>query len=125
MAIEADRVAAPAGELWNRLKRARFVIIAAAAVFGILVAIEAVAPLEALIGFAIIGLASLIGSPEDAVRAGVPRGREAIGLLAMDRVIEAAIAGLPDPAIVLDQQGIVVAFNEHARSIARALAVGE
>jgi two-component system phosphate regulon sensor histidine kinase PhoR len=125
MAIEADRAAAPAGEVWNRLKRARFVIIAAGAVFGILVAIEAVAPLEALIGFAIIGLASLIGSPEDAERAGVPRGREGIGLLAIDRVIEAAIAGLPDPAIVLDQQGIVVAFNEHARSIARALAVGE
>jgi two-component system, OmpR family, phosphate regulon sensor histidine kinase PhoR len=125
MAIEADRAAAPVGEIWNRLKRARFVIIAAAAVFGILVAIEAVAPLEALIGFAIVGLASLLGTPEEVQGAGVPRGREALGQLAIDRAIEAAIAGLPDPAIVLDQQGIVVAFNEHARSIARALAVGE
>src|SRR5262252_6834547 len=102
MAIEADRAAAPAGEVWNRLKRARFVIVAAAAVFGILAAIEAIAPLEALIGFAVITLASLIGNPEDAERAGVPRGREAIGHLAIDRVIEAAIAGLPDPAGMLD-----------------------
>src|SRR6476646_10789308 len=125
MAIEADRAAAPAGEVWNRLKRARFVIMAAAAVFGILAAFEAIGALEALIGFAVIALTSLIGNPEDAERAGVPRGREAIGQLAIDRVIEAAIAGLPDPAIVLDQQGIVVAFNERARSIARALAVGE
>jgi two-component system, OmpR family, phosphate regulon sensor histidine kinase PhoR len=125
MAIEADRAVAPAGDVWNRLKRARFVIIAAAAAFGILVAIQAIAPLEALIGFAVIALASLIGHPEDAEQAGVPRNREAIGQLAIDRVIEAAIAGLPDPAIMLDQQGIVVAFNEHARSIARALSVGE
>src|SRR5690242_18452420 len=121
MAIEADRAAAPAGEVWNRLKRARFVIIAAAAIFGILAAIGAIGALEALIGFAVIALASLIGNPEDAERAGVPRGRASpIGQLAIDRVIEAAIAGLPDPAIVLDQQGIVVAFNERARSIARA-----
>ena len=73
MAIEADRAAAPAGEIWNRLKRARFVIVAAAAVFSILVVIEAVAPLEALIGFAVIALASLVGNLEDSERAGVPR----------------------------------------------------
>ncbi|MBV8744872.1 MAG: hypothetical protein JO134_07515, partial [Xanthobacteraceae bacterium] len=90
MAIEADRAAAPAGEVWNRLKRARFVIIAAVAVFGILVAIEAIGPLEALISFAVIALASLVGNPEDAERGGLPRGREAMGHLAIDRVIEAA-----------------------------------
>jgi two-component system phosphate regulon sensor histidine kinase PhoR len=125
MAIEADRASAPAGGLWSRLKRARFVLAAAAVVFAALAAIGALAPLECLIAFAVIALASLIGSPDDAEIAGVPRGREAMAQLAIDRVIDAAIAGMHDPVIVLDQQGIVLAFNARAHSIARALAIGE
>jgi two-component system phosphate regulon sensor histidine kinase PhoR len=125
MAIDADRASAPAGDLWNRLKRARVIVAAAAVVFIALAAIGALTPLESLIAFAVIALASLIGSPDDAEIAGVPRGREALADLAIDRVIDAAIAGLPDPVIVLDQQGIVLAFNAHAHNIARALAIGE
>lgn len=125
MAIDADRASAPAGDLWNRLKRARVTVAAAAVVFIALAAIGALTPLESLIAFAVIALASLIGSPDNAEIAGVPRGREALADLAIDRVIDAAIAGLPDPVIVLDQQAIVLAFNAHAHSIARALAIGE
>jgi two-component system, OmpR family, phosphate regulon sensor histidine kinase PhoR len=125
MAIDADRASAPAGDLWNRLKRARFVLPVAAVVFAVLFAIGALTWLEGLIAFAVIALASLIGSADDAETAGVPRGREAMAQLAIDRVIDAAISGLPDPVIVLDQQGIVLAFNARARNIARALAVGE
>src|SRR5215475_12171183 len=125
MAIEADRASAPAGDFWNRLKRARFVLIAAAIVFAALVAFDSITPIEGLIAFAAIALASLIGSVDDSEVAGVPRAREAMAQLAIDRVIDAAIAGLPDPVIVLDHQGIVLAFNPPARRIARALAIGE
>jgi two-component system phosphate regulon sensor histidine kinase PhoR len=125
MAIDADRASAPAGDLWNRLKRARFILAVAAVVFAALIAIGALTWFEGLIAFAVIALASLIGSPDDAEMAGVPHGREAMAQLAIDRIIDAAISGLPDPVIVLDQQGIVLAFNARARNIARALAVGE
>src|SRR5271169_4515113 len=99
MAIDADRASAPAGDLWNRLKRARFVLIAAAIVFAALVALGPLAPIEGLIAFAGIAIASLIGSPDDSEVAGVPRVREAMAQLAIDRVIDAAISGLPDPVI--------------------------
>ena len=94
-------------------------------VFAALSAIGALTLVEAVIAFVVIALASLIRSPDEAEMAGAPRGREALAQLAVDRVIDVAISGLPDPAIVLDQQGIVVAFNERAGNIARALAVGE
>ena len=125
MAIDADRASAPAGDFWNRLRRARFVLIAGAIVFAALVALGPLTPIEGLIAFAAIAVASLIGSVDDSEVGGVPRAREAMAQLAIDRVIDAAISGLPDPVIVLDHQGIVLAFNNHARSIARALAIGE
>jgi two-component system phosphate regulon sensor histidine kinase PhoR len=125
MAIEADRAAAPPGYLWNRLKRARFVLAAGALVFAALVLFGPLTPLEGAIAFAVVALASLAGAPDEGEIAGLPRGREAMAQLAIDRVIDAAISGLPDPVIVLDQQGIVVAFNAHARGVASALAIGE
>ncbi|RAI40915.1 two-component sensor histidine kinase [Rhodoplanes roseus] len=39
-----------------------------------------------------------------------------------DLVIDAAIAGLPDPVIVLERGGVVRAFNRHAIEVAPALA---
>jgi len=47
------------------------------------------------------------------------------GLQRRARLIEALIGGLPAPAIVLDRDGRVVAFNNAAKSVAPALRVGE
>jgi two-component system phosphate regulon sensor histidine kinase PhoR len=47
------------------------------------------------------------------------------GLQRRTRLIEALIGGLPAPAIVLDRDARVVAFNNAARSIAPALRAGE
>ena len=52
MAIDADRASAPAGDFWNRLRRARFVLIAGAIVFAALVALGPLTPIEGLIAFA-------------------------------------------------------------------------
>jgi two-component system phosphate regulon sensor histidine kinase PhoR len=46
-------------------------------------------------------------------------------LLAQVPLIETLIGGLPDPAIVLDREGRVIAFNEAAAAIAPALRRGE
>jgi hypothetical protein len=101
MAIDAPVAPAPAGDFWNRLRRARFVLIAGAIVFAALVALGPLTPIEGLIAFAAIAVASLIGSVDDSEVGGVPRAREAMAQLAIDRVIDAAISGLPDPVIVL------------------------
>jgi two-component system phosphate regulon sensor histidine kinase PhoR len=60
-------------------------------------------------------------------------GRSGIALPAIDRtrthpqamLIESLIGGLPGPAIVLDRNGLVIAFNEAATTIAPALRRGE
>lgn len=43
----------------------------------------------------------------------------------VDGLAEAVVAGVPDPVVVLDQDGRVVAFNAEARTIAPALRRGE
>ena len=53
----------------------------------------------------------------------LPSGRAL--LLAQQPLIDTLIGGLPEPAIVLDREGRVVAFNEPAAAIAPALRRGE
>ncbi len=53
----------------------------------------------------------------------LPTGRAA--LLAQQPLIESLIAGLPEPAVVLDREGRVFALNESAAAIAPALRRGE
>lgn len=54
-----------------------------------------------------------------------PSPRRGGGLARRVNLIDALIRGLPAPAIVLDRDGRVVAFNQPARSIAPALRAGE
>jgi two-component system phosphate regulon sensor histidine kinase PhoR len=54
-----------------------------------------------------------------------PSPRRGGGLARRVSLIDALIRGLPAPAIVLDRDGRVVAFNQAARSIAPALRAGE
>ncbi len=53
----------------------------------------------------------------------LPSGRAL--LLAQQPLIDTLIGGLPEPAIVLDREGRVIAFNEPAAAIAPALRRGE
>jgi two-component system phosphate regulon sensor histidine kinase PhoR len=69
---------------------------------------------------ALFGHAGLSGAAGGAMPAS---GRAA--LLAQQPLIEALIGGLPQPAIVLDRDGRVVALNEPAAAIAPALRRGE
>jgi len=67
---------------------------------------------------------ALTGRGADEMRAR-PSPRRGGGLARRVSLIDALIRGLPAPAIVLDRDGRVVAFNQAARSIAPALRAGE
>ena len=107
----------------DRLRRARGVIAVAALVFfllgasGMLPAVLAAAAFAAIAAIAIAGAGGAIAA--DLIDREAPRSR------IEDLAIETVISGLPDPAIVLQRDGIVLAFNGHARRLAPALARGE
>jgi two-component system phosphate regulon sensor histidine kinase PhoR len=72
-------------------------------------------------------LAGLFGRrarrPEDAPAADQPSETESVA--ATIDVIDAIVVGLPDPVIVLDRDGRVIAFNVHAGTFAPALRRGD
>src|SRR5262249_47554784 len=103
------------------LGRMRFLLAAAAVVFAGLWAAGALAPAPALAGFALVAVATLIASAgSDVIPAVLPRN-EAPAARVGDPLIEAVLAGLPDPVVALDHRGDVVALNEQASAVAPAL----
>jgi len=109
----------------DRFGGTRLVLGAAAIVLVAFVVLGALSPLPGVIGFAVITAAALIGG-------GARQRFQALGAAATRSaaplppgLIDAVIAGLPDPVIALDRDGIVVAFNAGARAVAPALRVGE
>ena len=69
--------------------------------------------------------AALFGHVGLSAAAGALPASDRAALLAAQPLIETLIGGLPDPAIVLDRAGGVVAFNEPAAALAPALRRGE
>jgi two-component system phosphate regulon sensor histidine kinase PhoR len=69
--------------------------------------------------------AALFGHTGLSVTDGVLPASGQAALLAQQPLIQTLIGGLPSPAIVLDREGRVVAFNEPAAGIAPALRRGE
>jgi two-component system phosphate regulon sensor histidine kinase PhoR len=111
---------APGSSKW---RGKRVVIVAAAIVFAGLVALGALTPEYAIIGFAILATVVLLANraTEEASRLVRP---VAVAERAGER-LEAVVAGLPDPVIALDRNGRVLTLNERARSLAPALRQGE
>ena len=122
MSMDADPPTAR--RAWStRLRRARYVLLAAAILFAALAVSGALSLVQALSAFVVIAAAGLIGGASEQAPVAMAG---AIGTqLADARVLDAAIAGLPDPVIVLDRQGLVLAFNARARAVAPALALGQ
>jgi two-component system, OmpR family, phosphate regulon sensor histidine kinase PhoR len=69
--------------------------------------------------------AALFGYAGLSVTAGALPASGRTALLAQQPLIQTLIGGLPNPAIVLDRDGRVVAFNELAAAVAPALRRGE
>src|SRR5262245_46382078 len=111
--------------LSGRLAASRHILAALALVLFALMVTGALGLAHALVAFAIVAAAALVGG--EAARApyrslSVPE-RRAPRLA--DPLVEAVIAGLPDPVIVLDRAARVLAFNDRAVMIAPALSRGE
>jgi two-component system, OmpR family, phosphate regulon sensor histidine kinase PhoR len=103
----------------------RLVLAAAAVVFAALWALGAVAAGPALAGFVLIAAAALAAAASaEAPPAASPR-LEAPAARIGDPLIEAVLAGLPDPVVALDRRGDVVALNARAAAVAPALRPGE
>ena len=114
-----------ASSRFDRLRRARLVLIVAAVVFAVLWESGALASGPALAAFAVIAVAILVGAASgETARADLPRD-DRPALRAGDPVVEAVLAGLPDPVVALDSHGDVIALNARASAIAPALRRGE
>src|SRR5216684_5371153 len=123
-AINDSRGVGPARWL-ERLRRLRLVLATAAIVFAGLWAIGALAAAPALLGFALIALAAMVASGRvEATPAAAPKDGPAAPRVG-DPLIEAVLAGLPDPVVALDQRDDVVALNARASAVAPALRRGE
>ena len=107
----------------RRDRSAQLIIGAAAIVFAAMVVGGVLAVGYAVPGFAIVALACFV-----ALRLGEDRGGLAQPLAASERVsdpLRAIVSGLPDPVIAVDREGLVIALNEPARTLAPALRQGE
>jgi two-component system, OmpR family, phosphate regulon sensor histidine kinase PhoR len=109
---------------FGRVARARGILLASAAVFIGFAAAGTLSVLQAFLGFSILATVALIraapGTSSTQITLPTPPGRALPSIPA----VEATIAGIPDPVIVVDRQ-MVVAFNAPARAIAPTLSRNE
>jgi two-component system phosphate regulon sensor histidine kinase PhoR len=124
-AIQDGGRGARAGQWRDRLKRARFVLIVAGAVFAVLWESGMLAPQPALAAFAVIAVAVLIRAAGGEIARQILPRDDAPALRVGDPLVEAVLAGLPDPVVALDRHGDVVALNARASAMAPALRRGE
>jgi two-component system phosphate regulon sensor histidine kinase PhoR len=108
-----------------RLRRARIVLAASAAVFAVFAALGYLTILQGVIGFALVAAASLAGKiPNPIARPSVVVAERA-PLDVSDPRLSAVLAALPDPVIALARDERVVAFNQQANDIVSALRPGQ
>jgi two-component system phosphate regulon sensor histidine kinase PhoR len=113
------------GRWFRQLNSRRLLLATIAMVFAGLWAGDALAALPALAGFAIIAAAVLIGAASaEATLAALPKDEPPAPRVG-DPLIEAVLAGLPDPIVALNRQGDVVALNAQASAVAPTLRRGE
>src|SRR5579871_3282980 len=98
-------------------------IAAAALVFAVMAASGMLPAGYAVAGFVIVAAAALLGARAGGDKIG-PASTPAPAAR-VDQPLQALLAGLADPVIVLGRDGRVVGFNEPARALAPALRQGE
>ncbi len=105
----------------SRVRQSLWLIAAAAVVIIGFVVAGGLSPLLAAIGFVVFGVAALLATRTARVMpSSIPSSQAAVETT--DRFkLQAIIDALPDPAVVLDSTGIVVALNGRALAMAPAL----
>jgi two-component system, OmpR family, phosphate regulon sensor histidine kinase PhoR len=126
MAVQEHRRDAylPSG-LLRRLAQARPALLITAIIFAALVQFAGLPLTPAAIGFAAIALAVLV---REAALPGIDDatlyGKSVMPGVA-DRVVEAVVSGLPDPAIALTPDSLVLAFNASMQQVTPGILRGE
>src|ERR1700760_285168 len=124
MAIEAHSSSSSIFSPWpDRLRNAAFILAVAAAALAFLVLFDELSPLRAGVAFICIAAAALVPwrlnhtttSREDV------RGVNPVETVA----VSAIVAGMPDPAVLLDRAGRVIHLNDEAAQLAPALRKNE
>jgi len=110
---------------WGREAAPRRALVATALMLVVLVATGALGFAYAIAAVAVVTLAAWIGSGRRTSVGAFSSLPERRGPRLADPLVEAVIAGLPDPVIVLDREGRVLAFNPPAGRMAPALRRGE
>jgi two-component system, OmpR family, phosphate regulon sensor histidine kinase PhoR len=128
LAVESDHrkfIGEPPSWL-SRIARARAILIVAAVVFLAFTTTGTLSLPQALVGFGVLAIATALIQVAPGSQAATTGLTYASGAtLLSDPTVEATIAGLPDPVIVLDRDGIVLAFNGPARTAVPTLARNE
>jgi two-component system, OmpR family, phosphate regulon sensor histidine kinase PhoR len=109
---------------WDRVRRARLALAAAALVLSGLMIVGHLAPVPALVGFVLLAAASLVDISELTGSRSAVTPQEIAKPLVADWLIESVISGIPDPVIVLERNGNVLGSNVPARALASALTRG-
>jgi two-component system, OmpR family, phosphate regulon sensor histidine kinase PhoR len=109
----------------ERLRRVRLPLAATAIVFAGLWAFGGLAAMPALAGFVLIAAAALAATARAESMPAALQGDAPPAPRIGDPLIEAVLAGLPDPVVALDHRSDVVALNAQASAVAPALRRGE
>ena len=124
MAFEAPSPSSTIFAPWpDRLRHSAIILLAAALVLGLLVLLDELLPLRAAVAFLCIAAAALVPwrLHSAAVKREDVRGTNPVEAPA----VSALVAGMPDPAVLLDRAGRVIHLNVAAAQLAPALRKNE
>jgi two-component system, OmpR family, phosphate regulon sensor histidine kinase PhoR len=124
MAIEAPPTSASFFAPWpDRLRHSAIVLLVAGLALGVLVAFDELSPLRAAVVFGCITAAALVPwrLHQTAISREDVRGANPVEAVA----VAAVVAGMPDPAVLLDRAGRVIHLNAAAAQLAPALRKNE
>ncbi|HEU0151040.1 MAG TPA: two-component sensor histidine kinase, partial [Bradyrhizobium sp.] len=124
MALDAPSPSSTIFAPWpDRLRHSAIVLLAAALVLGVLVLLDELLPFRAAVAFLCIAAAALVPwrLHSAAVKREDVRGTNPVEAPA----VSALVAGMPDPAVLLDRAGRVIHLNVAAAQLAPALRKNE
>jgi two-component system phosphate regulon sensor histidine kinase PhoR len=109
---------------WDRILRVRYALAVPASVLFGLVLFGLLAPWPAIGAFLLLAAGILVDLDDFFTRRPSVPVPEIAKPLVADWLIESIIAGVPDPVVVLEHEGQVLASNDPARAIASGLTRG-
>jgi len=124
MALDAPTTPSSFFSPWpDRLRHSAIILLAAALSLSVLVALDELSPLRAAVVFACIAAAALV--PWRLQGAVTSREDVRLGNPVEAAAVSAIVAGMPDPAVLLDRAGRVIHLNAAAAQLAPALRKNE